>query len=253
MPEWYLVVAALAVLSTLGLFWPPLLGFAPVLAGAVLALVAQAVTSAAHPSHTVEPRSAVSRASLRALTAALYLMQPIARLVGRIGHGLSPWRRPPRAGWAFPRTRKSTVWSEQWESLEDRLRGTEADLIVSGAAVRRGGDFDRWDLELRGGLLASCRIRLTIEEHGGGKQLTRLRSWPRFSWPGTAGLVLFAVLAVASAVGDGWVPTVVLGTLAFVIGARMIEEAATASGWMRRPHSGAPMLRRSRNRHLRSH
>jgi GT2 family glycosyltransferase len=250
MPEWYLVVSALAVLSTLGLFWSPLLGFAPVLAGAVLALVAQAGASAAHPSRVDEPRSAVSRAYLRALTAALYLMQPIARLTGRIGHGLSPWRRPPRAGWALPRICTSTAWSEQWESLDDRLRGIEGDLIASGAAVRSGGDFDRWDLDVRGGVLASCRMRLTVEEHGGGKQLIRLRSWPRLSWVGTAGVLLFALLAAAAAVYDGWFTAVVLGTVAFVIGARIIEEAAAATGWVFRPHSGAPMLRRSRNRRV---
>ena len=91
--------------------------------------------------------------------------------------------------------RNSTAWYEEWQSLEDRLRDIEADLIASGAAVRRGGDFDRWDLEVRGGPLAAVRIRATVEEHGGGKQLVRLRSWPWFSRLGVAVISIFAALA----------------------------------------------------------
>ena len=30
----------------------------------------------------------------------------------------------------------------------------------------QGGDYDRWDLEIRGGLLGSLRTRMAIEEHG---------------------------------------------------------------------------------------
>ena len=46
MPEWYLVVAALAAVSALGLFWAPLLLALPLLALAVAAPLLQAGLSA---------------------------------------------------------------------------------------------------------------------------------------------------------------------------------------------------------------
>ena len=50
MPEWYLLVVVLAVLSSLGALWPPLLLGLPLLAGSVLTALAQAVRSTRHAS-----------------------------------------------------------------------------------------------------------------------------------------------------------------------------------------------------------
>ncbi len=247
MPEWYLVLGALAVVSALGLLWSPLLVCAPVFAIALGALIGQAVSATRAP-YATEPASHWVRIRLHGLTAALYLVQPLARLVGRIGHGLTPWRRRPGGGWAVPRVRDSTAWFEEWASLDYRLRSIEADLIAVGAAVHRGGDFDRWDLEVRGGPLAAARIRATVEEHGGGKQLVRLRSWPRFSRVAVAMIVTFAALAAIALVGDGWIPSLVLAALAGLLAARMVAEAAAAGDWCRRPHSGGQMRRRLRGR-----
>jgi GT2 family glycosyltransferase len=248
MPEWYLVLVALGVVSALGLLWSSLLIAAPVFVVALGALVAQAGVSAKHATYTAEAGSLWASVRLRGLTGGLYLIQPLARLVGRIGHGLTPWRRRPEGGWALPRVRESTAWCEEWHSLEDRLRGVEADLIASGAAVGRGGDFDRWDLEVRGGPLATIRVRTTVEEHGGGQQLVRLRSWPRFSPLGVAVILIFGGLAAAALSAGGWISGLVLAALAGVVAARMAAEAAAASDWSLRPHSGEQMRRRMRGR-----
>ncbi len=236
MPEWYLVLAALAVVSLLGILWSPLLVCAPIFAIALTALVVQAGVSASHASYTSEGAPRGTRARLLGLTTALYLMQPLARLVGRIGHGLTPWRRPPGASWALPRPRLSTAWCEEWQSLDDRLRGIEADLIASGATVRRGGDYDRWDLEVRGGPLAGVRILVTIEEHGAGQQLVRLRSWPQFSRVGAVAIVIFGAIAAIASADEGWIPSLALAVLGGAMAARMLAEAAAAGGWCRRPH-----------------
>jgi len=41
-----------------------------------------------------------------------------------------------------------------------------------------GGAFDRWDLELRGGIFGGARTLMAVEELGGGAQLVRYRFWP---------------------------------------------------------------------------
>ena len=47
--------------------------------------------------------------------------------------------------------------------------------------VVRGGDTDRWDIQVRLGPLGSARLRVAVEEHGQGRQLVRYRVWPRWS------------------------------------------------------------------------
>jgi hypothetical protein len=58
----------------------------------------------------------------------------------------------------------------------------------------RGGAFDRWDLEVLGGALGAVRVRTAIEEHGGGRQLLRVRAWPRVPRPVAVAGALVAVL-----------------------------------------------------------
>src|SRR6185503_18282061 len=88
-----------------------------------------------------------------ALTSVLHFIQPIARLSGRFGSGLTPWRRRGVDGFSIPWKKTFTIWSESWQAVDARLRALEANFRARGAAVRRGGDFDRWDLELRAGML----------------------------------------------------------------------------------------------------
>src|SRR5207248_3613885 len=135
-------------------------------------------------------------------------LQPLARLYGRLCHGLTPWRwlsaLRADSALALPLPRTHTIWSERWQGPEERLQAIEAALRARGARVHRGGDYDRWDLEVRGGLLGAARTRLAIEEHGAGTQLVRFRSWSR--WP-TRGVVLpalFATLATEEALEHVW-------------------------------------------------
>ena len=55
------------------------------------------------------------------LTSFLHATQPLARLVGRIGYGLAPWRWRRPAGVALPRRRELAAWREDWRPPEDRL------------------------------------------------------------------------------------------------------------------------------------
>ena len=195
-PEGLLLLAVLACVSALGVLWPPLLLAAlPLLIGLV-ALVSRAAAGGyrAHPPVPGRPLSETFRR--RALTASLYLLQPAARLAGRLRNGLSPWRRRLRPGVAWPRPRMVEVWSESWREPQAFVQALQDLLATRGGYVRSGGPFDRWDLDLRAGPLGGVKIRTAVEEHGDGKQLMRARIWPRAS---TGSLMVVTLLAVISA------------------------------------------------------
>src|SRR5262249_55126590 len=135
MPEWYLVTAALALVSLLGIVWTPLLASAVLLAMAVGASVAQAAASAARASFPTPARSVWQGARRRGLTALLHLLQPLARLTGRLENGLSPWRtRGPRT-LAIPRAHRAALWSERWQAPVAWLQAFETALADMGARV----------------------------------------------------------------------------------------------------------------------
>ncbi|MEJ2007472.1 MAG: glycosyltransferase [Acidobacteriota bacterium] len=199
MPEWYLVILTLAALSTIGTVWPPLLIALPLFACGVAAPLAQALLAARRASFTCTPGSYFARLKLRGLTALLHLLQPLARLYGRLRWGLTPWRQPGQRGSVLPRPQRFVVWSEQWKPPEERLKATEAAIHEHGVVASRGGNYDRWDLEVRGGALGAARLLMAIEEHGAGKQLIRFRVWPRFSLFVPVAIFFFGSLAVDAA------------------------------------------------------
>ena len=163
------------------------------------------------------------------MTGFLHLLQPLARLRGRLRHGLTPWRRRGTPGLSLPRPRTIIVWSERWHAPEERLRLVAASLKEDGAVVLHGGDFDRWDIEVRGGLFGCARVLMATEEHGAGKQLTRFRSWPRCPAKGLTLIVLLAALSFGSALGHAWIACAVLSTAALLLMLLIIKECAAAT------------------------
>jgi O-antigen biosynthesis protein len=228
MPEWYLLIAGLAWLAALGIAWPPLLLAVPLLGLAVGALMLHAGLSAARASFPT-PRSRLARVRLRALTALLHLLQPLARLRGRQQHGLTPWRRHSAGGFALPWPRTRTLWSERWQAPTDRLRTIEAALQTSGTRVRRGGDYDRWDLEMGRGILGGARMRLVAEEHGHGRQLVRVRTWPCFSAKGLVITLVYVTLSNLAAHASAWSVAVALGAVVLVLALRTMHECGAAT------------------------
>jgi GT2 family glycosyltransferase len=223
-PEWWLVLGALAALSALAIAWAPLLVAVGVFALALGLTVGEAVLSQGR-SWTGQ------RPSIRArlLTTGLHLVQPLARLIGRVGYGLRPWWRQGTAGLAAPVPREVVVWSEVWRSAGERLASVERAVLASGIAPVRGGDFDRWDLELRGGLLGGVRIRHTVEEHGAGRQLLRFKMRPRLSGLGTVLPVLFVLPALGAAFAGARLAAIPLAALGVAVVALAVREASTAT------------------------
>jgi hypothetical protein len=228
MPEWYLLILTLASLSAVGTLWTPLLFALPLLALAVGASLIRAGIAAARASFPSAPRSHIARLRRRSLTAFLHLLQPAARLWGRLRYGLTPWRRRGAPGVALPWPRKFRIWSERWEAQEERLQAVEATLLTGQARVLRGGAFDRWDLEVREGLFGAARLLMAVEEHGAGRQLVRVRCWPRCLLRGIVATLLFGSLSVAAALDEAWAGATILGLSGGLLAIRMLHDSSAA-------------------------
>ena len=213
MPEWYLITVCLGVLSLFGLAWEPLLWVIPFFVLGLAAPVAQAILSAIKAEFPTPRPNHVQRFALHILTAVLHLIQPLARLIGRLRHGLTPWRQRikvlPHWRWSF----ESTIWSEKWRAPEDWLRSLSMQLRQKQVPVLTGGDFDEWDLELRGGLFGSARTLMAIEEHGGGKQLLRFRVRPKFSLAGKIVSAASFILGIGAFLDGAWIVGLFLSLL----------------------------------------
>ena len=230
MPEWFMLVGLLGVLSVLSLGWAPLGWFVPVFIIAAGLPVAQAVLSASRAKFTSAPQTPAQRLKLYAITAFMHLQQPMARLIGRLCHGLTPWRQRitarPQWRWSYD----SEIWSEQWRAPEVWLQSIVERLQQAGVPVHSGGDYDDWDLELRGGLFAAARTKTAIEEHGAGKQMTRFRIWPKLSLTGTLLGLGCMVLAGGAALDGAWIVASLLALGGLLVFARAAVEYATVAG-----------------------
>jgi hypothetical protein len=227
MPEWYLVIAALGVLSGLGVLWPPLLFALPLFLFAIGIPVAQAILSSGRSRFANLPHSQALRFKLRMITTALHLLQPLARLCGRLRYGLSPWRRAaPRL--TLPWRKSFTLWTEHWVEPLERILRVEANLRDGGACIVHGDEYDRWDLGVRGGILGGARLLMAVEDHGAGKQLIRVRTWPICTRGAWALLISLVLLTAAMAADRAWTPAAIVGALTVLAGAGALEECAAA-------------------------
>jgi hypothetical protein len=231
MPEWYLVVLILGLGAASAWdyqwFWPIFFAFA--LAGALP--IVQAWKRARRATFATPPRNSAEALGLCLLTAFLHLVQPVARLWGRIQHGLAPWRTHA-TGFSMPRLKHHQLWSETWYASSHWLEQAERTMRGSQAVTNRGGHFDRWDLEVRGGLSGSARLLMAIEEHGSGRQLIRFRCWPRPT-PVVSWLCVFLAAGAIYAGLNHAVPTMLCwGGLAFVLGFQLVQQCGAAMSVM---------------------
>jgi GT2 family glycosyltransferase len=228
-PEWYLVILLLAALALLGLSWNILLLALPALGLATLAKLAVAMSAAARARFTEPPQGAGMEIRMRALTGLLNLLQPAARLFGRMRMGLVPWRIRSGRRFQWPRSLVLDVWSERWRSAADWLTAAESTLRSRQAVVVRGSASEPWDIEVRGGHAGIVRLAACVEEHGEGRQLVRFRVLARTSAAGFLLVSLLTGLAVWATVDAAWAAAAVLGLGATGVAARAILECGVAS------------------------
>jgi hypothetical protein len=243
MPESYMALLGLAAAaaispwdSPLSVFGVPLMVL--MLAVAMLALCGRALVAAAH---VVRASGADGRrpALETALVAALVLLQPAARLSGRIRAGLTPWRRRPSPHGIFAPARVRSLWCEHGQSPANWLTVLEAQLGAAHAVVARGSQYDRWDLLVRVGSTGGARVQLAVEEHGHGRQLLRWRVTPRPAGRWVAAVVVLAIAAAAGAAAAGAIVAIPTAALALGIAGRVAGDCvlgraaidAALSGW----------------------
>ena len=229
MPEWYLLTALLGILGCLGLVWPSLLIMIPLFILSVIIIISQAIKSALKNSSLSAKQKNLKYFSLIVL---LHIIQPIARLFGRIVHGLTPWRiRGAKASMknlTFIKPKTLIHWSEaEWKSNETWLEEIEKNLIGMKARVKRGGDFDNWDIMTRNGLFSSAKGLLTIEEHGANKQYVKFRYWGKYSFSGLFLIASLIAITLAAVVDKSWVVTAVLSILTALVTLKYLLDSAS--------------------------
>jgi O-antigen biosynthesis protein len=234
MPEWFFLTLFLGTVALLGLDWKPLLIF-----GLPLFLVAtgfsflQAGIGARRARFTAKPHNWWEEARMRLMTGFFFLIQPLGRLYGRVEYSLTPLQWKDFFRFILPWGKSFSQWFEQWQSVEARLEALENRLRLDGALVLRGGDFDLWDLEVRGGILGSARLMIGIEEFGGGKQLVRYRIWPHFFRAG----LFFSMAGISSSilafVNRSFIPSLVLGSLGTMTAMRMLIESTSQAALLK--------------------
>lgn len=180
------------------------------------------------PSHTTSPGARRSALVTRAMIAWLHLVQPWARLKGRVlGHihpprpaeGVVRVAERPRPGlrdvvWSlrmFAGTQAEyRFWNERWHSVEDLLHRLTQSLRSARLSRRLEVD-DGWrqhhDLAVTLGEWAAVDVSALVEEHAQGRVLVRVRLGLRLSVLAvTAALAALAVigLSVSPIVSGRW-------------------------------------------------
>jgi O-antigen biosynthesis protein len=229
MPEWYLAITIFAVLSGLGMVWRPLLFALPLLAFTTIAPMAQgwlSTSCVSFPSALPRPIARLRRIGLRLVTALLHTIHPVARLCGRLQGGSCA--RPIGVRRRFPMPRAVARWIERGDAPDARLRRVEQALREYGAPVRRGGDWDQWDLEVACGTLGAARLVMAVEDHGAGNQFVRVRWWPTVSTTAPALALGISALSLASAFDGGWSGAGILGVAAAWVLVRTCRQCGLA-------------------------
>ncbi len=238
-PEWNLVIMIALGLSFLGILWRPLLLFLVFLFPAIALSTTQAIQSARQAKFQTEPQSKFKLFKMRSLTAFLHLTQPIARLWGRLQSNLFP-RQQKKMQITPCLMGTSNFWSEEWKSSQKRLEIIEKALSAENMIVSRGGEYDRWDLEIRSGFLGSIRTCMGVEDHGSGRQLIRFRTLPRIDSLSLALIFMFSTLTILATLDQAWLAASILGGAALILIVRMIWNCAITMSALRRAiqHSG---------------
>jgi len=232
--EWQLTNLVLAALCGISMFWGRLLGVLPIAVVAFVLSLVPAISAGLKIRFPSSTKGRSTRFRLRVLTGLLHLMQPLTRLWSRLVYSLTAWRIRRFPTLSFPWPRMFQLWSERWLDSTEVLASLESVLRSGGAVVRRGGDYDSWDLEIRGGLFGGVRVRTVTENYGCGKHMLRLCSRPWFSISG-AGTTLLLMIACFGALLDHAVYAAsILAPLSVMFGAITFRSAAVAVGAIHR-------------------
>jgi hypothetical protein len=87
---------------------------------------------------------------------------------------------------------------------------------------------------VQGGILGRVRLRAAVEEHGSGRQLVRVRFWPRVWLPGLMVAPGLAALAAGAALARVWLAVAILGLAATVPPLLALRDCALGTALVRK-------------------
>jgi hypothetical protein len=122
------------------------------------------------------------------------------------------------------------VWTDDWHPPESYVREIELALRRSGAKVKHGTAFDRWDLAVTRGPWGGARLAVAVEDHGGGSQYLRVGLWPKCATPLLVLLPTLVGLAVAACLAGAWSAGGFLAMVALVFLTLMLWRCTSALG-----------------------
>jgi hypothetical protein len=103
-------------------------------------------------------------------------------------------------------------------------------LLKQGDAVRRGGDYDTWDLEVCGGSLVRAKVRMGVEEYPGGRQNVRFRIRPALRGVTVAATLIWIAMAVAAWRDGAQAASAILIAMSVFLIFRAIGDCCAAMG-----------------------
>jgi GT2 family glycosyltransferase len=234
-PEWYFLIATFAAASLLGLIWRPLwLLSIPMLVYTLALPIIDAGINSTKAPFRPPYHSKGQRARLWSATFFLTVIQPMARLYGRLRHGLTPWRARFAYEFRKPWSGSSAFWSEIYRLPEQWLTCVRDSILRSGGTVVNGGGYDRWDLELRAGIFGGARFLLAAEDHGSGNQYVRALIRPYIPLPVLVGFLVLVASDGLAALNGARMVAAVLTLIAGLIAGRSILELGAAVGAFRK-------------------
>jgi GT2 family glycosyltransferase len=228
-PDWYLTMGWLVIVSIGAILWRPLLLALPLLMVMLALLLMHASLSAVRASFPLPPFERIRILKRRFITAFLHILQPLARVCGRIAFPPHPPRIPGFRGFAFFLPRAYSALCTSWEAGERILRDVEEEFREKCSFVLVGGSYAPWDIEIRGGVFGGIRLLMAIEDLGPERQLVRVRSWPTFPGQAVALMCFPSALAVGAAFDRAWLACALLGITSFVVAFRACKEAGVVA------------------------
>ncbi|MCK6690756.1 MAG: glycosyltransferase [Thermoanaerobaculia bacterium] len=230
MPEWYLISLALLASSGLGYFWSPMIVLAiPAFLAVIfpLLLIFQKIRSLKPVNDAF--KHGLARVRFQFATMVLHMLQPLARLWGRLSFDLTPWRRfgAPKIYRPYPHV--VSVWCENWISPELRLTHLVGNLRNQNLPILWGNDYDRWDFGVKGGVFGLVRLTMAAEDHAGGKQYLRFRLAPALTLRSKYLLAFLAAISVIAMQDKAWTALGITGLFALWLSARILIDCSIAS------------------------
>jgi len=228
MPEWYLLSAALLLVSISGIVWTPMLYLWPIALLVIFLPMTHVIYNVARIPAKKANGKMFRNFLFRFTTVCFHILQPLARLLGRFKHDLTPWRNYGKGNYAIPVVEKMNVWCNNWVTPEARLENIESYLRSENACVERGGIYSRWDLLVKGGALGSVKLFMAAEDHEGNKQYLRFRFVPRLSLTAAFLLSFQAVLLTIALMNDATTPALVFACIFLILLTRVLEDFGRA-------------------------